>query len=505
MTRKFKKADYDKTLDLQIKLRDALPPEHLARFIVEVIAMLDLSRVYAQYSELGAPPYAPEVLLGLLVYGYATGVFSSRKIEQATYEVLPFRYIAGDMHPDHDTLAQFRQQFLSEVKDVFVQVLLIAQAMGHITLGNVSLDGSKIHADASKSKAVSYKRLLEIEAFLQREVEELFALADAAEGGPLPADMNLHDEVARRQAQLAQLAEAKQVLEARAQARHEAEQADYEAKQREREEKAKRTGRKPPGRPPQPPSPGPRDNDQYNFTDPESRMMKNSSDEGFDQHYNVQVVVEHDSRLIVGQWLCDQPNDRQAALPTIDSVPPALGIPTTANLDTGYFSPDNVAGLETRGIDPYIATGRTPHHRSWRVIFADDPPPLPPDASVKDQMAYKLHTQIGKALYALRKSTVEPVIGIIKEVLGFRQFSLRGLFAAAGEWTLVCLAYDLKRLHTLHSLSAPLSAGFDNYSHWSLWKRNTRAPASSMLETIEVESLNVTVPDPSLLLSLEAL
>lgn len=183
------------------------------------------------------------MLLGLLVYGYATGVFSTRKIEQATYEVLPFGYIAGDMHPNHDTLAQFRQQFLGEVKDVFVQILLIAQALGHLTLGNVSLDGSKIHADASKSKAVSYKRLLELEVFLQREVEELFALAEAAESAPLPAEMNIHDELARRRAQLAQLAEAKQVLEARAQARYEAEQAEYEVKQREREEKAQRTGK----------------------------------------------------------------------------------------------------------------------------------------------------------------------------------------------------------------------------------------------------------------------
>jgi hypothetical protein len=228
------------------------------------------------------------------------------------------------MHPDHDTLAQFRQQFLSEVKDVFVQVLLIAQAMGHLQMGNVSLDGSKIHADASKSQAVSYKRLLEIEVFLQREVEELFALADAAEGQSLPTEMNVHEEIARRQAQLAQLAEAKQVLEARAQARYEAEQAEYAAKQREREEQTERTGKKPPGRPPQPPSPGPRDQDQYNFTDPESRIMKNSSDEGFDQHYNTQVVVEHDSRLIVGQWLCNQPTDTQAALPTMDTLPKAL-------------------------------------------------------------------------------------------------------------------------------------------------------------------------------------
>jgi hypothetical protein len=178
--------------------------------------------------------------------------------------------------------------------------------------------------------------------------------------------------------------------------------------------------------------------------------MKNANNSGFDQHYNVQVVVGHDSRLVVGNWLCNHPNDKQAALPTIDTVPPAVGQPQKANLDTGYFSEDNVAGLTARGIDPYIATGRSPHHQGWRAYFLDNPAPPPKDASIKEQMAYKLRTALGKAIYRLRKSTVEPVIGIIKEVLGFRQFSLRGLFAADGEWTLVCLAYNLKRLHTLH-------------------------------------------------------
>jgi transposase len=450
MTRKFKTADYEKTLALQITLSDVLPPDHLARFIVDVVAQLDLQPIYKKYSDQGAPPYAPEVLLGLLFYGYATGVFSSRKIERATYEVIPFRFIAGDMHPDHATIADFRKQNLAELKELFVQVLLIAQEMGHLQLGNVSLDGSKIHADASKSKAVSYKRLLAIEAHLQAEVNELFALAEAADGGQLPDEMNIVDEIERREQQLARLAEAKQVLEARAQARYEAEKADYEAKMQARKEKAAQKGGKPPGRPPNPPTPGPRAKDQYNFTDPESRIMKNANNNGFDQHYNVQVVVEHDSRLVVGNWLCNHPNDKQAALPTIDTVPPAVGQPQKANLDTGYFSENNVAGLTARGIDPYIATGRSPHHQGWRAYFLDNPAPPPKDASVKEQMAYKLRTAIGKAIYRLRKSTVEPVIGVIKEVLGFRQFSLRGLFAADGEWTLVCLAYNLKRLHTLH-------------------------------------------------------
>jgi transposase len=300
MTRKFRTADYEKALDLQITVRDVLPPDHLARFIVDIVGQLDLSAIYKQYSEQGAPAYAPEVLLGLLFYGYATGVFSSRKLEKATYEVIPFRFIAGDMHPDHDTIAHFRRQFLAELKELFVQILLIAQEMGHLQLGNVSLDGSKIHADASKSKAVSYQRLLAIEAYLQAEVNELFALAEAADGGQLPAEMNISDEIERREQQLARLAEAKKVLTARAQARYEAEKAEYDTQMRAREAKAAEKGRKPPGRPPRPPTPGPRDKDQYNFTDPESRIMKNASNSGFDQHYNVQVVVDHDSRLIVG-------------------------------------------------------------------------------------------------------------------------------------------------------------------------------------------------------------
>ncbi len=353
------------------------------------------------------------------------------------------------MHPDHDTIAHFRQRFLPDLKDLFVQILLIAQAMGHLQLGNVSLDGSKIHADASKSKALSYQRLLESEAFLQAEVEELFALAEAADGGDLPAGMNIRDEIEYRQQQMARLAEAKQVLEARAQARYEAELAEFEAQRHAREEKAAQSGRKPPGRPPQPPSPGPRDNDQYNFTDPESRIMKNANNSGFDQHYNVQLVVDHASRLVVGNWVCDHPNDQQAALPTLNTIPAQVGQPHAANLDAGYFSQDNIAGLEARGIDPYIATGRSPHHQGWQAYFLDRPAPPSPDASVKEHMAYKLRTEIGTALYRLRKSTVEPVLGIIKEVFGFRQFSLRGLYPAVGEWTLVCLAYNLKRLHTL--------------------------------------------------------
>jgi transposase len=449
MARRFKRVNYEASGKQTVTIDECLPADHLARFIVASIGLLDLSAIYAHYAPVGGEAFAPELLLGLLFYGYATGVFSSRKIEQATYESIPFRFIAGGWYPDHDTIANFRKTFLPQVTELFAQVLVIARALGHLKLGNTSLDGSKLHADASKSKAVSYGRLLELEQQLRAKVEELLALGAETDQQAWPEGLDVERELAFRQERLLNLAQAKAVLEARAQERYEAEQAAYEAKLREREEKARETGRKPRGRAPQPPQPGPRAKDQYNFTDPDSRIMKNSNNAGFDQHYNVQLAVDQDSLLIVAPTLSNHPVDTAEAIPTLDAIPPQIGKPAAAALDNGYFSPENIAALEARGIDPYIATGREPHHKSWRERFAALPAPPPEDASPLVHMAYKLQTAIGKAIYGLRKSTVEPVIGIIKEVLGFRQFSLRGLTAAAGEWCLVCLARNLKRLHRL--------------------------------------------------------
>jgi transposase len=449
MARKFKTVDYEATLDTTIAIRDCLPPEHLAHFVVKIVKQLDLSCIYNQYGARGGEPYDPPILLGLLFYGYATGVFSSRQIEKKTYSSIPFFYIAGGLHPDHDTINTFRKDFLVEIKQLFVQVLLIAQAAEVLELNHVSLDGTKIHADASKSKAVSYKRLLELEAQLQAEVEELFILGQQAEQTELPDGLNLVTEIAFRRARLFNLSQAKAVLKLRAEARYQAELAEYEAKIRERAEKEKETGRKLGGRKPKPPVPGVRDKDQYNFTDPESPIMKNSNNSGFDQHYNAQVAVTHGSMLIVANRLSDHPNDKQEAMPTLDAIPPEIGKPEAGAMDNGYFSATNIAACETRGIEPYIATGREPHHRSWQDYFKEQATPPSEQATPKEKMAYKLQTEIGQAIYGLRKCTVEPVIGIIKEVLGFRQFSLRGLLKAAGEWNLVCIAFNLKRLHTL--------------------------------------------------------
>lgn len=449
--RKFRDADYEATEKTQITLGEALPAGHLARFIVSVIALLDLSALYAKYGERGGQPYAPEVLLGLLLYGYASGTFSSRRIERATYEMIAFRYIAGNMHPDHDTLNQFRKENLGELKGLFVEVLLMAHFMGYVKLGNISIDGSKIHADASKSKAVSYGRIGQMETRLQAEIEALFALAEQAES-ERPDDFDIDQEIGRRRQQLASLAQAKAVLTERAQQRHAQEQAEYERKMAERRAQEQQTGKKSRGREPQPPEPGPQEKDQYNFTDPESRIMKNGNNSAFEQAYNVQAAVEHESRLIVGQALSNHPNDKGEAVPTAQSIPAELGRPPAAALDNGYFGPAAVEGLAALGIEAYIALGRDKHGVNLgALLHRQDPEPPPDDADYKVKMAYKLLTQAGQAIYRLRKSTVEPVFGIIKEVMGFRQFSLRGLAAAAGEWTLVCLAYNLKRLHVLHT------------------------------------------------------
>jgi transposase len=451
MARKFKTANYEETLELKVSLGEVLPPNHLARFVVDIISQLDLSSIYRRYGSQGGEAIAPEILLGLLFYGYATGIFSSRKLEKATHESIPFRFIAGNLHPDHDTIAHFRKSFLVELQELFVQILLLAQAVGVLKLGNVSLDGSKIHADASKSKAVSYKRLVELEVQLRQEVSELFSLGEQADQGELrlPEGLIIPDEIALRQERLANLAQAKAVLEARAQERYEAEKADYEAKLRQREKKAAKNNRKPGGRPPKPPQPGPRPKDQYNFTDPDSRIMKNSTNDGFDQHYNSQVAVDQSSLLIIATSLSNHPNDKHEAEPTLAALSPELGQAEVVALDNGYFSPTTFQACQKRGLEAYIATGREAHHRSWRSFFAQLPEPPPEEASARVKMAYKLQTEVGQAIYRLRKCTVEPVIGLIKEVLGFRQFSLRGLTAAAGEWSLVCLAFNLKRLHTL--------------------------------------------------------
>ena len=427
-----------------------LPEKHLARFVVEVIDGLDLRVMRGSYRGSGSASYPPSLLLGILVYGYATGVFSSRKLERASYDSVAFRFIAANQHPDHDTIAAFRRRFLQEIEGLFVQVLAVAREMGVLKMGTVALDGTKIHANASRHSALSYEHAGKIEAQLKAEVAELLAKAEAADRADLPDGLSIPDELARREERLAKLAEARAKIEARAKERFEREQAEHEARLAARDAKAAATGRKPRGKPPQPPVEGPLPTDQINLTDEQSRIMPVAGG-GFEQCYNAQAVVAAGSLLVVAADVVQAPNDKRQLAPMLDklaALPEDLGQPETLLADTGYFSAANVETCETAGIAPLIALGREAHHPSLSERFAEAPS-APDDPTAVEAMAHRLKTLEGRKLYAQRKHTPEPVFGIIKSVLGFRQFLLRGLDQVRGEWNLVTMAWNLKRMFVL--------------------------------------------------------
>jgi transposase len=431
-------------------MRDWLPEHHLARFIVEIVDQLDLKAMERAYGASGSAAFHPALMLSILVYGYATGVFSSRKLEHATYDSVAFRFVAANEHPDHDTLNTFRKRFLKEIEVLMVQVLMIARTLGVLNLGNIALDGSKIKANASKHSALSYGHIKKLEEQLQGEVKKLMALADAANNEKIPAGMNLPDEIARREDRIKAIAGAKSKIEARAKERFEQEQADYQSKLDKRETKSKESGKPPRGKPPAPPVEGAQDNDQINLTDEESRIMKTAGG-GFDQCYNGQIAVDMDSMLIVTTNTVQACNDKQQVEPIIKqlkALPVELGKLGNLVADTGYFSATNVIACGEQKITPLIAVSREAHHPEPMARFTE-PPPLNKDATEVEKMRHHLLTMAGRALYAKRKCTVEPVFGIIKAILGFRQFSLRGLKNVNGEFNLVALAWNLKRMFVL--------------------------------------------------------
>jgi transposase len=446
----FRQVDRQTGFLLPPSVDEWLPERHLTRFVVEVIEQLDLSAMVGAYRGAGSASYHPSVLLGLLVYGYATGVFSSRKLERATYDSVAFRFIAANDHPDHDTIATFRRRFLAEIEGLFVQVLVLAREAGLLQLGTVALDGTKVHANASRHSALSHGHAEKIEAQLKAEVQELMALAEAADQADLPDGMSVPEELARREERLARIAAAKATIEARAKERFEREQAEHRAKIEAREDKAKATGRKPGGKPPAPPVAGPGPSDQVNLTDPDSRIMPVAGG-GFEQAYNAQAVVATGSLLVVAGDVVQAANDKQQITPMLDrlaALPEALGKPETLLADSGYFSEANVAACVAARIAPLIACTRERHHPGWRKRFAAAPP-APANPTPLDAMRRRLATPQGRQAYALRKQTPEPVFGIIKAVMGLRQFHLRGLDKVKGEWSLVTLAWNMKRMFAL--------------------------------------------------------
>ena len=455
MATRFVNIDRDIPLLLPPDLRDWVPADHLAHFILDAVEELDLRQVKVNTRGTGDAQYPPTMMLGLLIYSYATGCFGSRRIQQSTYENIAVRLLTADTHPDHDTICAFRRGNQALLGESFVKVLQLAQELKLAKFGQitVSLDGTKIAANASKHSAVSYERAGQMIAQLEGEVQQLLAKAEQADATPLQDGLTIPGEIVRRQERKAALEKARSAIEARAKARHTAELAGHEKKLAARAAREQR-GEKPRGPVPTPPSAEPKPKDQYNFTDPESRIMKSGGN--FEQCYNAQAVVEVESRLIVGERVSQSANDKQELVPALAAIPAEAGTVASVLADSGFFSEAAVKQVEQTaegaptGIVVYAPLDQTSHHRSVADLENRPEPAAPPaGASVAEVMRHRLKTSAGRVLYGLRQQTVEPVFGIIKQATGFRQFLLRGAAKVSTEWTLVCLAYNLRRLHTL--------------------------------------------------------
>ncbi len=457
MAARFVNVDHDTPLLLPPDLREWVPADHLVHFLMDAVGELDLSAARINERGTGDAQYPPRTMLGLLIYSYATGVFSSRQIERTTHDSVAVRLLCADTHPDHDTICTFRRQNGELLQRSFAQVIELAAHCGVLQVGGitVAIDGSKVLASASKHAAVSYAHAGARMQELDLEITQLLAKAEAADSTPLEDGLSVPQEIERRQQRKAKLAQARAEMEARAAVRRAAEQAEYEEHEAARAAR-QAAGQKRLGRKPKPPEDGPGAGDQMNFTDPESRIMKAGSGDHFAQAYNAQAAVEVDSRLIVGQRVSNAPTDKQQLLPTLAAVAAPAGPVAQVLVDSGFFSEAAIRQIEQPKLDQPVPTQvlaalhRQSHGRSVAQLEKRPQPTLPgPGASFVEQMAHRVATREGRARYRLRQQTVEPVFGIIKQALGFRRFSLRGLAKVGLEWTLVTLAYNLRRLHRL--------------------------------------------------------
>lgn len=441
-------------------LRDWVPANHIAHFILEAVEVIPESAMHLNWRGSGSQQYPPSMMLALLIYAYSTGRFGSREIEGATHQDVALRYICADLHPDHDTICSFRRENRELFKRAFVSVLETAAEMKVLKrVGNVAIDGSKVMANASKHSAVSYQRAGEMITELELEVERLLKKAEETDASAAPSGLDIPAEIMLRQKRLERLKEARAVIEQRAKERAQKQRAEYEAKLARRRA-IEESGKKPRGKAPKPPKQSPEPKDQYNFTDPESRIMKAGNSTHFEQCYNAQAAVDADgSMLILGEHLSDAPNDKEQLVPGLACIETKVKEVETVLVDSGYYSEAAVRQAEKpkeEGPSPltvYAAMERQAHHRTIEEVLGQNPPmaETAPDrqAPVAEQMRHRLSTTKGRELYGLRKQTVEPVFGIIKERMGFRRFHLRGKAKAALEWTLVCLTYNVKRLHRL--------------------------------------------------------
>ena len=444
---RFKPYCPDQLLLLPPDMRQWLPAGDLVYFIMDVVAELDLAAIYSHYSlsRAGQPPYDPRMMTSLILYAYCMGIPSSRRIESATYRQIPFRVLTADQHPDHDTIADFRKTHLKALAGLFVDILRLCQKAGLATLGHVSLDGTKVKANASKHKAMSYGRMEKTIQQLEAEVRQLLEEAQTvdenedAQYGKGKRVQEIPQELQRRQGRIAKIREAKQALEAEAKAQAEAQRQAIKQKEDELEKQGKsRQGRKP-----KTPSDEPDPKAQRNFTDSDSRIMKDGASKSFEQAYNCQIAT-NENQVIVGRNVTQETNDKKQLKPLLEDVKTTNdGKPSKVSSDSGYYSDENVEYLESEEIDGYIATGRQKH--SDKVQLAPRGR-IPKDATSKERMARKLRTKKGRATYAKRKHIVEPVFGQIKECRGFRRFSLRGLENVSCEWNIVCLTHNILKL-----------------------------------------------------------
>jgi transposase len=441
MPARFVTVDRETPMLLPPDLRDWVPEDHLVHFVIEAVEQLDVSAARVNERGSGSQQYPQGMMLALLVYSYATGIFASRRIEQASFDNVAVRLLCGDTHPDHDTICTFRRENRALLARSFAQTLELAARCGQLQVGDltVAVDGTKILASASRHAAVSYERAGQQLQQVELEIEQLLAKAEAADTTPLQDGLTIEGELARRHQRKARLAQARAEMEARAFARAQAERAQ-----------------KQPELPGPPPPAAPKPQDQYNFTDPDSRIMPAGGPGRFEQAYNAQAAVEVNSRLIVGQRVCQATNDKEQLVPTLHSVAPAAGPVQEVLIDSGFVSEPAVRQVEEdehaqpTGITVLAAVKRERHGRTVAQLEHRADPPAPPDqAPWLERLAHRTATAAGRARYQLRQQTVEPVFGIIKEALGFRRFLLRGLEKVSLEWTLVSLAYNCKRLHTL--------------------------------------------------------
>ena len=452
MSERFVNVDRDTPMLLPPSLQDWLPEGHLAHFVVETVTLLPLHGFKVNTRGTGSAQFPPSMMLSLLIYNYAVGRMRSRQIEKATYEDVASRFICGgDAHPDHDTVCAFRQQNAALFQESFVKVLEYARELGVLAQrGGVSVDGTKVGANASKHTAVSHGRAVEMIAELECEVQTLMALAEQADHEARPDTLKIPEEIARREHRLAKLPQAKAVIEERHATRTAEKQQAYDAKMTERTARRAR-GERVGGRDPKPPAATPEAQEQYNFTDPESRILKAGSGAHFEQSYNAQAAVDVEgSMLVLGAYVTDAPNDKEQLVPAVANVVDVREV-TQVLADTGYFSVAAVAAVESKGgPTAYVAVEKTGHHRTVADLLTPPEPETPTTGPTdQDAMRHRLRTASGRAAYKKRKETVEPVFGIIKSVMGFRRFLLRGMRKVALAWSLVTLAYNFRRLARL--------------------------------------------------------